>query len=551
MSPTVPVLIAGGGPAGLMLAIELGRRSVSCLLVEEDVDPPSFPKANLTNARTMEHYRRLGFAAEIRALGLPADCPQDVTYFTRYATHELARFHVPSAAQAARLPAEARGNWHTPEMPHRIQQTLIEPVLRAKLQALPSVRSRFGWRLVAFDRHDDHVDCIVEHAATGRRETVAASYLAGCEGARSGVRQALGIRYAGDGGAIRDFMGGRMMTVHIRAPALYQRINGAPAWQYWSVNRERRALLIAIDGRGEFALLVQLPDEMNASLDFARDSLRRAVGADVAVERMEIGEWTAGYALVAQRFGDGRVVLLGDAAHLFTPTGGLGYNTAVDDAANLGWKLAATVQGWGGPALLSSYEIERKPVAERNTGYARAMADSVGRIAIPECLEAASPEGEAARRELGTRLHAHAASEFGTTGLQLGIVYDGSPIVVPADEPVPENTPTHYTPSACPGARAPHIELADGTPIFDRFGFGFTLLRLGGVDIDVAALRNLARERRVPFTVVDIPDAAARDLYGRDLVLVRPDQHVAWRGNAVPADVGGFFARVTGFAADA
>lgn len=544
---TVSVVIAGGGPAGLMTAIELGRRGVSCLLVEEDIEPPTFPKANLTNARTMEHYRRLGFAREVRALGLPADYPQDVAYFTRYATHELARMRIPSANEAVRLVPEARGGWRTPELPHRIQQTWIEPLLRAKVGELRSVTTRYGWRMTGFKQTRQRVTCEIEEVSSGRRESVTAAYLAGCEGARSPVRQALGIRYAGDGGAVRDFFGGKMMTVHIQAPLLYERINGGPAWQYWAINRDRRALLIALDGRGSFALLVQLPEGTQASEALARDSLRLAMGTDVPVERLEIGEWTAGYALVAQRFVEGRVVLVGDAAHLFTPTGGLGYNTAVDDAANLGWKLAALIQGWGGPELLASYEDERKPVAERNTAYARTMADSVGKIPMPETLEAATAEGEQARREIGARLQAHVANEFNTAGLQLGIVYAGSRIVAEADGPLPEQNPTHYVPSTVPGARAPHIVLGDGTPICDRFGFEFTLLRLGGATGSTDALRRAAAERGLPLSVVDIAEPEARALYERDFVLVRPDQHVAWRGNALPADPDSLLGRVTGW----
>lgn len=540
---THPVVIAGGGPAGLMLAMELGKRGVACVLVEEDPEPPTFPKANLTNARTMEHYRRHGFAHEVRALGLPADYPQDVAYFTRYAKHELARLHIPSASEAAKLPPSARGEWRTPELPHRIQQTWIEPLLRRKVGKLRSVTTRYGWRMTGFDETSSGVTCTLEEVSSGKRESVEASYLAGCEGARSPIRQKLGIRYAGEGGAVRDFFGGKMMTVQIRAPCLYDHINGTRAWQYWAINRDRRGLLIALDGKQDFALLVQLPDGTVASDALARESLRLSMGVDAPVEKIEIGEWTAGYALVAQRFSSGRVVLVGDSAHLFTPTGGLGYNTAVDDAANLGWKLAALTQGWGGQKLLDSYEIERKPVAERNTGYARAMADSVGKIPMPETLEAATTEGEQTRRETGARLEAHVRNEFNTAGLQLGIVYS-SPILAEADGPIPEQTPTRYIPTAAPGAHAPHVVLSDGTPICDRFGFEFTLLRFGNKSTD--AFQSACKKRGVPLTSVDIKEAEARDLYERDLVLVRPDQHVAWRGNALPSDIDALLDRVTG-----
>jgi 2-polyprenyl-6-methoxyphenol hydroxylase-like FAD-dependent oxidoreductase len=527
-----------------LLAIEAGRRGVPCVLVDQNATAPAFPKANLTNARTMEHYRRLGFAAEIRALGLPADYSPDVAYFTRYAKHELARFHVPSSSEVGRLTPAARGNWLTPEFPHRVQQTLVEAVLRAKVAALPAVETRFGWRVTRVEPNSTGAMCDLEAIESGERVSVTASFVAGCDGPRSLVRERLGIRYTGQGGEAREFLGGRMMAIHLRSRAIYDRINGGRAWQYWSINRERRGALISIDGRETFIFYVQLPDGVQPSSAFAFDSLRQAMGAEVEAELLGTGEWTAGHTLVAERFGDGRLLLLGDAAHLFTPTGGLGYNTAVEDAANLGWKLAAVTQGWGGPGLIASYEHERKPAAQRATNYARAMADSVGRVAIPECLEADTAEGEAARRAIGERMLAHAAAEFNTTGLQLGTVYE-SPVIV-ADGSAPESTPTHYVPTSCPGARAPHVTLDDGASTLDRLGDGFTLLRLGGSLADVDGFRQCAAGRQMKLKIVDVPDTEARDVYERDLILVRPDQHVAWRGNRAPADLGALLDRVTG-----
>jgi 2-polyprenyl-6-methoxyphenol hydroxylase-like FAD-dependent oxidoreductase len=538
------LLIAGSGPAGLLLAIEAGQRGVPCVLVDQNAAAPTFPKANLTNARTMEHFRRLGFAAEIRALGLPADYSPDVAYFTRYAKHELARFHVPSSSEVGRLTAATRGNWLTPEFPHRVQQTLVEAVLRAKVASLPSVETRFGWRVVRVEPNDEGAVCKLE-AVSGERLSVSASFVAGCDGPRSLVRERLGIRYTGQGGEAREFLGGRMMAIHLRSRAIYDRINGGPAWQYWSINRERRGALISIDGRETFIFYVQLPDGVQPNAAFAFEALRQAMGAEVEAELLGTGEWTAGHTLVAERFGEGRLMLLGDAAHLFTPTGGLGYNTAIEDAANLGWKLAAVTQGWGGPGLIASYECERKPAAQRATNYARAMADSVGRLAIPENLEADTSEGAAARQSLGERMHAHAAAEFNTSGLQLGTVYE-SPVIA-TDGSAPLSTPTHYVPTSCPGARAPHVTLVDGASILDRFGEGFTLLRLGRSPVDVEEFRRSAAARRVPLKIVDVPDAAARDIYDRDLILVRPDQHIVWRGNLPPPDLDAMFACATGW----
>lgn len=545
-----PVGIIGGGPSGLILAIELGRRGVPCVLFETNADTPQFPKANATTSRTMEHYRRLGFAAEVRASGMPEDYPQDITYFTRFTGYELARLPGLSRGAAARSREGSNSRWPTPEPLHRTQQMFIEAVMKREAEKAPSADIRFGWRVNGVEPLADGVAVDAVELASGRAGRIECDYVVGCDGGRSLVREALGIRYEGFAGEERDFMGGRMLAVYIRAPELYRLIPAAHSWQYWAVNRQRRAFMCAIDGHGLFVFHTQLPRGQTGTMEYAVESLALATGCEFAHEIIGIAEWTAGFTLVAERFGSDRMFLAGDAAHLFTPTGGQGYNTSVDDAANLGWKLAALLQGWGGKHLLESYEQERKPVAERNTRFARAMADSIGRIQIPENIEDSSSGGAAARTEFGERLLDHCKREFDSPGIHFGISYADSPIIAGDGTRPPDKDWHHYTPNAVPGARAPHIWIADGVSIFDRFGRDFTLLRLGGgCGIDVTTLTGAAARRGMPLAQLDVVDEAARNLYAADLVLIRPDHHVAWRGNAVPGDADALVARISGHAA--
>jgi hypothetical protein len=265
----------------------------------------------------------------------------------------------------------------------------------------------------------------------------------------------------------------------------------------------------------------------------------------VAAEVLARGGWTAGFALVAERFQAGRVFIAGDAAHLFTPAGGLGYNTAVEDAVNLGWKLAAVIKGQAAPALLDSYEAERRPLAIRNTGFAREFADSLGLLAAPPEIEDATPAGAAARAEASAYFEAHARKEFDIPGVTFGGRYDGSPAIVPDGTAPPPDAANSYAPSACPGGRAPHLWLQDGASLYDRFGFEWTLLRLGASPPDAAPLAAAAAARGVDLCVLDLPDPAARALYETDLALVRPDQIVAWRGNVLP-DLAGLWDQVLG-----
>ena len=547
---TAPIIIVGGGPVGLMLALFLDRHMVQSVVFNEDHVTRWHPKGSTHNSRTMEHYRRLGISEKVRGLGLPQDHPTDVAYFTRFTEWELARLRMPSELEQQQRVAASSATDQVPEPIHRANQMYVERLLLERAQTRSNITLRFGCRVVEFGENAENVHVLVESGSSGGSEAWQAEFLVGCDGGQSVVRRALGIRYEGYEALQQAFHGGRMLATYLRAPTLSREFVGnRRAWQYWAVNPEVRTALIALNGDDEFLMFSKPADPSLAPDDAAIARLvQRCAGAEIPVTMLGHRPWTAGVALVAERFGAGRVLLAGDAVHLFTPVGGFGMNTGIEDAANLSWKLAAMIQGWGGHHLLSTYEKERKPIATRNTVAARQLAQQYGAINIPTTIEAHTAAGEAARQEVGAFL-ATFGEQFASIGVQLGARYDESPIIIPDGTP-PTDDFTRYTPSSVPGGRAPHLWMNHGrgmgSSLFDHFGVDFTLLRLNPRKAEPTRFETAASKQGVPLRVFDVTAPWARDLYERNLILIRPDQHIAWRGDDSPVDPDQVLARVVG-----
>lgn len=542
MEEDFKVGIVGAGPTGMILGIELGMRGIPTILFDSRSGLTRYPKGGTNSARSMEHYRRYGFATEFRLCGLPRNYPTDVSYFTRFAEHELHRVRMPSIDEvlAGHVP-------ETPEPPHRASQSFLEPLLLRKLQSLPSITVAFGHRVEAIRETANVVELATRDCSTGEGENYRFDYVVGCDGANSPVREAMGSDYEGEAGKVRKFFGGKMMAIYFRSPELQEILAGRLSWQYWSITSELRCMMSAVDGKGGFFMHIQIPDDANPGEAEARAFIHSAAGRAVELEILSISFWVAGRALVSERMAKGRLFVVGDAAHIFTPTGGFGLNTGVDDAANLGWKIAARVQGWGGDALVESYHNERHAIAVRNTRAAAAIADRGAACPVDFHLTEEGPAGDASRQATIDYLKDVAYMEFQTLGIQLGASYYGSPVVVGDGSAAPLDIPTRYVPSSRPGGRLPHRWIAKNRSALDEVGPGLTLFMIG-TTAQTDVWHRAADEIGAPFKTVALDGPEAEALYGRCLLLVRPDQHIAWRGETAPAKVDGLLKTVLGFA---
>lgn len=514
-----PVLIVGGGPIGLALAADLGRRGIRTTLIEKNENRIGPAKMLEVSVRTMEFCRGLGIVDEVRHWGFPMDYPLDNAFVTDMRGYEIGRLRAPSLA-------EQRASAFSPERGMMCPQTWFDPILQKLARTHAHVIIRHQIKLESFDQDADGVTALLRDQRSGQAEVMRCSYMIGCDGFASTVRELLGIEIRGEPHI--DWA----MNVYLRIPEFFAHHDKERAIRYVFVGPDGTWSFISlVDGKDLWRMqFVGLDEEKLRAMDV--DALvRRAMGGDVAYTVEDKTLWVR-KRTVADRFMDGRVFLAGDSAHAHPPNGGLGMNTGLQDAFDLGWKLAAVLQGWGGEGLLESYDIERRPASARAAEVSSANYRRLGVNTKNADLLAATPAGDAARQEVGARLVEENRKSWQPTGIHLGYIYHPSPIVMPDGTPKPADDTVGYVPTTFPGARAPHVWIGEGRSILDLFGAGFVLLVFA--DTSTEPLTRAAAAAGVPLRVEHIASEEAAQLYGRTMVLVRPDGHVAWRGDALP-----------------
>jgi 2-polyprenyl-6-methoxyphenol hydroxylase-like FAD-dependent oxidoreductase len=541
------VLIVGAGPVGLTLAIDLAWRGVDVTMVETRAraEPPE-PKCNHVAARTMEIFRRLGLAEKVRNAGLPADYPHDISYRTAFTGRELTRIPIPCRRDRFVAKDGPDCNWPTPEPPHRINQIFLEPILFEHAAANPRIRiiNRTSVEQVVVEEGSATVEA--RDLDTGSITRQGCRYLIGCDGARSVVRKAIGAELTGD--AIVQ----RVQSTYIRAPGLIDLQQHANAWGTGAINPRRSGMVYAIDGRERWLVHNYMKDG-EADFDAVdRDACIRTilgVGPEFDYDIISKEDWY-GRRLIANRFRDRCTFIAGDAAHIWVPYAGYGMNAGIADAMNLSWLLAAHLNGWAPAEILDAYEAERWPITSQVSRFAMSHAEAEirRRGAVPDEIEQAGPLGEAARAEVGRLAYDINVQQYACAGLNFGTYYDRSPIIAYDGAEPPAYTMSSFTRSTVPGCRTPHLWLGDGRSLYDAMGPEFTLLRFAAVE--VAVLEAAARHRGVPLKVLDVAPPQPEIVCDHRLVLSRPDQHVAWRGNLPPSDPLALIDRIRGAAGE-
>lgn len=510
------VLIVGGGPVGLALALELRYQGINCMLIEQSDGSVNDPKVSTIGHRSMELCRRWGIADAIRAVGFPADHTQDIAWVTAVGGHEIFRVEFPASANRPQ-PS------YTPEPDQICPQNDFMPIFLQALQQDPTQPLHLCTRLDRFEQTDSGV--VAQVTKNGQTQTIEAQYLVACDGARSSIRQACGVE------SQKYHETSVFQSLVFRAPKLAAQLGDRNAMVFYLVNPTLQEPLRAVDGKGLYRLILKpYPDGTPRD---PQDAIQAAIAIDTSIEIVSNVPWRLSHRVVKQ-YRQGRIFFAGDAAHTLSPSGGFGMNTGIGDALDLGWKLAATLKGWAGEDLLNTYETERRPIAVRNLEEANANLQRTQNRVIPPVILSDSPEGAQMRQQMAMGMErSNVRREFDAPGVHLGFRYE-SPIVAVEANP-PTRNPFEWTQTSFPGCRAPHAWLEPGKSTLDLFGHGFVLLSFQA-DPVCSRFQAACENRGIPLMVHQIDRPEIAELYARSQVLVRPDGHVAWRGDRLPSD---------------
>jgi 2-polyprenyl-6-methoxyphenol hydroxylase-like FAD-dependent oxidoreductase len=521
MSDETFVLIVGGGPVGLTLALDLGWRGAPAILVNENVETVQHPKCNVINGRTIEHFNRLGLANEIRRSSAGGVVPAKLSFRTRFCGYELGSVDIPPTGEVSGWPGQG-GAWCG------ISQVALEEILKRHAEQKTSVNLRFGWRVVDVRISEVGAEALIECVTTGKQQKIRARYVVGCDGSESLVREAIGAKLVGKDGAFeRRVLSSTKISYFIQSEDLVEKSRIERAAVTWIINKDTCGYIINIDEKDRYVIHYQVPPGASWKNVQTNAVLDRLFGCDVDYQVLSSAPWTGVVAKVADRYSYGAGFIAGDAAHIFAHLGGLCMNTGIGDAINLGWKLGAVHQGWGGQGLLDTYSTERQEIGIRNSIFGVYWADRKERWVPPDDLEVDSPLAAVHRRQFGRFLETNHKDEYQTIGVQLGELYASSIIIDPPD--VPDADPwDQYVPTDNAGARLPYFTLTDGRSIYDALGAAFSLLAFE--DVDASELEDSATSRGLPMVVIRL-DLRPRHFRHR-LVLVRPDHHIAWSADA-------------------
>lgn len=527
------VLIIGAGPVGLIGAIDLAQRGIDVLVIDQRINyDPLTVRCNHISSRSMEIFRRLGFVETVREGGFNETFPHDVSIRLTTTGTEIGRIKIPSRQGRQLGERGPDGWWPTLEPPHRMNQIFLEPILQKIAQETQGLEIKFDQKALEVGDEGDHVKTTVR-SSDGEERQIKSQYLIGCDGGGSFVRKSIGGQLEGD--AVIQ----RVQSSFIHAPGLTDMMQAEPCWAVLNLNPRRSGTIYTIDNADRFLVHNYLrPGEEFDTLD-RDENLRIILGVNDSFDYTLLGneDWI-GRRLVTDKMSKGRVFLAGDSAHIWVPMAGYGMNAGIADVTGLTWLLDARLKGWGSESMLQAYAAERLPITQQVSQLAMATAETMiqNRAAIPNEIEDDTSEGERARAWFGSNTRDLNTPQYCCAGLNYGYFYDASPIICYDNGEPPPYSMNEYSPSTVPGCRIAHVVMQDGTSLYDHFGQSYTLVRTSPSAGE--GLISEASDRELPLTVVDLHRS---DLHDHTLYIVRPDQHVAWRGMTNPLDAGAIF----------